>query len=284
VLLSTSNFPMNRKMSAEESVRMIAEAGFDAVDLDLTNLSRDPNEPFLRSTYLSDARRLRSVGDDLGIVFNQSHAPFQTKDIGDPFTEQFAATIVRSVEIAVEMNIPIIVMHQIAFEPVTRDEVQRNYEFLNSLVPKIRGSGVKIAIENTRRYYGPHRNLVPGATSYAESFKEFMQELDPEYFTCCVDVGHCGLVGEDTVHMIRTLGHDLVKALHIQDNDSVKDSHLLPFMGSLDIHAIMSALKEIQYDGDLTFEISFSRVPVELYPASLRYMENIGRYLMTLLK
>lgn len=275
---------MNRKMSAEESVRMISEAGFDAVDLDLTNLSRDPNEPFLKSTYLKDARRLRQLGDDLGIVFNQSHAPFQTSHSGYPYTEAFGDTIIRSVEIAVEMDIPIIVSHQLAFEPITNDEVQRNYKFLNSLIPKIEGSGVKIAIENTRRFYGPQRALVPGATSYAESFKEFMSHLDPRYFTCCVDIGHCGLVGENTEHMIRTLGHDLVKALHIQDNDSVADSHHLPFMGKLDIHAIMNTLKEINYDGDITFEISFSRVPTELYPASLRYMEQIGRYLMNLLK
>ena len=57
----------------------------------------------------------------------------------------------------------------------------------------------------------------------------------------------------DAPTMIRTLG-DSLAALHIHDNDQWKDSHGLPFTMKINFDAVIKALKEINYKGDLTLE------------------------------
>ena len=54
--------------------------------------------------------------------------------------------------------------------------------------------------------------------------------------------------------MIRALGGKRVKALHVHDNDLVRDVHTLPFTRKIDWDEVMTALKDIGYDGELTFE------------------------------
>lgn len=71
-------------------------------------------------------------------------------------------------------------------------------------------------------------------------------------------------------------------ALHIHDNDRLKDQHLLPYAGSLNWEKITTALRKISYKGDFTLEAInfFSGVPDELIMLSLCYAEQVGRFLI----
>ena len=53
--------------------------------------------------------------------------------------------------------------------------------------------------------------------------------------------------------MIRELGSRL-QALHIHDNDKHGDSHQIPFSMKIDFNEIAKALKDINYQGELTLE------------------------------
>jgi sugar phosphate isomerase/epimerase len=71
---------------------------------------------------------------------------------------------------------------------------------------------------------------------------------------------------------LRLLGSH-VRALHIQDNLGDTDSHLLPFLGSMNLDAVMHGLTDIGYNGYFTFEVGGIFTPADkrrLYPADTR--------------
>lgn len=128
----------------------------------------------------------------------------------------------------------------------------------------------------------PYNPIVDSTCAPAEEFAEYVDMMGSDRLVACLDVGHVGLVRRDLPHMIRTLGPRL-QALHIHDNDGKADLHTFPFArtGTVDFDAVTTALAEIGYQGDITFEANsfFLRVPEALVPSALRYLCDIGRYL-----
>ena len=91
---------------------------------------------------------------------------------------------------------------------------------------------------------------------------------------------------EGAVKLIKALGHDRLGALHVQDNDLFHDSHTTPFVGKINWYEIAKALKEINYKGHFTFENDdfFDNFPDQLIPQCLKFIEQIGRYLVKLIE
>jgi sugar phosphate isomerase/epimerase len=88
--------------------------------------------------------------------------------------------------------------------------------------------------------------------------------------------------------MIKLMGGDRIKALHVHDNDGKNDTHTLPYASSgvMDWDKITDALREIGYQGDLTYEADsfMSRFPAELLPDCERLMHAVGRHLIKMIE
>jgi glycerophosphoryl diester phosphodiesterase len=71
-----------------------------------------------------------------------------------------------------------------------------------------------------------------------------------------------------------------IEEKHVHDNDLVRDVHTLPFTQKIDWDEVMTALKDIGYDGELTFEadVFLSQFPDELAVHASRLMLEVGRY------
>lgn len=84
---------------------------------------------------------------------------------------------------------------------------------------------------------------------------------------------------EDFVH---GMDRQTLRLLHVQDTDFLDDRHQLPYLGSHDWDAFAAALGEMDYQGDLTFEIPnyFRRMPREVIPAALGLAHAVGRDLI----
>ena len=106
----------------------------------------------------------------------------------------------------------------------------------------------------------------------------YVDAVNPENFTACLDLGHCGLVGEDCASMIRDMGSRL-GCLHIHDNDHIHDSHTLPYLSKMDWTSILEALADIDYKGNFTYEAdSFLRLfPDSMLTECEKFMCGIGR-------
>jgi sugar phosphate isomerase/epimerase len=123
---------------------------------------------------------------------------------------------------------------------------------------------------------------MPNVCSLGEEFAEYYDALPKEHFSCCVDIGHCGLVGSTAGEMIRTLG-DRVACLHTHDNNEYDDLHYPPFMFDLNWDDIAKALAEIDYKGYITLESDcvYDQMPLDIVPYMAKYMcesaKKIGR-------
>lgn len=266
------------------ALEMIAEAGFDAVDLSFGKVN--PNDdPLHRPDREGFALSLAAHARELGIGFVQAHAPFRVK-YSDKFDRTTPAydDVVRTLEFAAAAGIPRVVVHALKTPPddlsLDYREVSRRYYL--SLAPYCEKLGVVIAVENlfyreerTGTYYG----LFPTPCMMTE----FVRSLnDRSCFSVCCDLGHTAVTGLAPEQYIRGMSADLLGSLHVQDTDFLGDRHTLPYMGKQDWDAICRALADIGYRGDFSFELPkyLAAYPDELLPAALEFAAATGRYLI----
>lgn len=275
MLISTEICSFEKYGTAEEVVAMLKGAGFDAYDYSMFYGHR--NNFVEDDRYVAKAKALRSFADGVGIKCNQSHAPFPTVREGDEqYNRKAFGHIARAIEICGILGGKNCVVH-----PWNNYNAEQNAEIFFRLIPYAEAAGVTICTENMWNWNGEKECVAPAACSDAEDFVKHLRAVNSPYLKACLDLGHAEMTGLGTsaVEMIRALGDDLV-CLHIHDNDRRHDSHALPFTRDMDFYAIISALKEIGYKGDITFEADqfARRFPRELIPAAAEFMCSIGKY------
>ncbi len=237
----------------ERAIELFAKAGFDAWDFSMFEMARydwatgkiiRTNHPLALDNYAEFAKRLRKVGEDLGIVCNQSHAPFPTrcKEIRDYYKRAIECTAIAGGEICV-------------IHPDNDKSAEENALTYFELLPFAKEHGVKIATENMWNWDNALNQASKAACSHHEDFLKHVEAVNDEYFGACLDIGHAEMRGLNTsaVDCIKTLNNRLI-ALHIHDNDKHRDKHAIPFSMSIDFDEIVKALKEIDYKGYFTLE------------------------------
>lgn len=282
MILSTQTDCLGSTVNDFEAVKMIAAAGFDAVDFSMFGMT-DENNILNTSEYKTYIKELKTTGEGSGVFFNQSHAPFPSCRYGnDSYNSRLFKTIVRSLEISGMLGIRVSVVHPTQ-TPKGIDQKEYNTEFYNRLIPYAKEYGVIIAIENMFTDSWLLRRKLPNVCSLGPEFAEYIDALDSEYITACLDIGHCGLVGGNPAQMVRELGTARLTALHVHDNDYVNDLHTMPFTQKIDWDEVTEALREINYSGDFTYECDYflHKLPAELRADGLKLMERVGRYLIS---
>ena len=251
--ISTEIGSASKILGEEKAVEYIAKAGFDAWDFSMFAMCRydykerhiiKTDHPLAGKDYLKFARKLRQIGLDNGIVCNQSHAPFPT------YCPEIRAHYERAIECTAEAGGEICIIH-----PDNYKSAEENAEIYEELLPFAKSCGVKIATENMWNWDKVLDRASRSACSHHDDFVKHIDLVNDEYFVACLDIGHAEMYGLETsaAQCIRALGHRL-KALHIHDNDLRLDSHQIPFSMKIDFDAVVAALREINYSGDLTLE------------------------------
>ncbi|MBQ1186103.1 MAG: sugar phosphate isomerase/epimerase [Clostridia bacterium] len=286
MLLSNLTQWVGSNLSAKEAVKINAEAGFDAYDISLFQLTRDENYEFNAPDYVEKAKALREYADSLGIVCNQSHAPYPSSTGKEEEDKVIFEKIVRAMEIASILGAKIIVVHpkqHLCYPDYPEELFKLNVEFYKSLVPYCEKFGIKVATENMWQYNNGFKAPSDSACSRAWEFNKYIDAVDSEWIVGCLDIGHVSLMATDIPEFIRQMGNKRLQALHVHDTDFKYDKHTLPFMEKIDYHAVCKALAEIDYQGDFTYEADafYRGKPKELYLATTKYMCEVGRYLIS---
>jgi sugar phosphate isomerase/epimerase len=120
----------------------------------------------------------------------------------------------------------------------TRAAARRSIEELQRTAQPL---GVQIAVE-----------VIPNELSRAGSIVHFVED-DMNGVGICLDFGHAHLDG-DVVDAVETVSEHLI-ATHVHDNRGRGDDHLLPFEGTIDWAAVLTAVQKVGYDGPFMFEI-----------------------------
>jgi hypothetical protein len=127
--------------------------------------------------------------------------------------------------------------------------------------------------------YGGRRRRYCGGDP--DELVDLVDSFKDESLGMCIDTGHAHASGIYVPDFIRLAGKRL-KCTHIDDNFADKDSHLPPFMGTVDWKGTMKALREIGYDGDFSFEIGPQRTPFACRDTWYRYIYSLGMDLLSL--
>lgn len=264
MIISTQTSAPCRRYGEQEGVRFLCELGYDALDYSMF-LMKEDNNILNTPNFESHILELKDIAESYGKFFNQAHAMFPSlKDGDDEYNEKYFPRVARGVEIAGILGATSVVVHPVAFE---KDQFEKNMEMYHKLEPIAKEYGVKIALENMWGRDGETKKIIPNVCSTAEDFPKYVDALNPDYFTACLDLGHCGLVGDSAPNMIRALGHNRLTCLHIHDNDNIADWHFPPFTMKMEWKKIVAALKEIDYTGDFTLEADglIERLPDEMF-------------------
>ena len=272
------HFP-RKAFGDERALQVIREAGFEALDFTFYWLPED-EDPLNQPNYAQYARKLRAVADDCGLFVTQAHAPFVFNSTDTPEKQAHdLRNLHRSLEFAAILGANSIVVHNVTTENPA-DFRSYNLDFYNGFADECRAHGIKIAVENL--WSMKDNKVVGGRLSTPEELSAFLDQLDPACFCACIDVGHSAIVGQNPGDFIRKLGTPKLQALHIQDTDLMRDSHMLPFLGKHNWEDITKALAEADYQGDFSLEVfNFTRnIPKEELPLALKLASRIAHHLI----
>lgn len=285
--LSTTTYFLAQRFSFKDSIKIIKEAGFDAYDMSLTCMHNNPGRcVFCEDDYLETAKELRRYADEIGIVCNQAHAPFEWRLFDAEREKRLDEMVLRSIEIASVLGAQVIVIHPkqyMVYSDHAEELFDINVQYYKKLIPYAQKYNIKIALENMYQCNNGANTPTDSTCSRAWEFCKYLDAINSEWIVGCLDIGHASLMAADIPEFIRTLGNKRLKALHVHDTDFVGDRHTLPFMHNIDYIAVAKALGEIGYDGDFTFEADefYKGKPQALYKSTARYMCEVGRFLIS---
>lgn len=284
MLLSTTTNVLGRRFGEAEAIKILAQAGFDAFDYCVFT-NKDDSQVY-GDNYKEYIAELAQTAKKYNIICNQAHAHFPAKRWGDEeYNKAAFAKVIRGMEAAAMLGAKVIVVHPLGGFPEEMSEedvMEKNIEFYNSLLPYCKKFNIKVALENVFIEDKKRGHYIGGTCGYGKDFKKYMDNLDPTWFVACLDVGHISISGEEAYDAIRVLGKKHLHALHIHDNDYLYDSHRLPYTGKFEWEKILTALAEIGYEDDFTFEADnfLGGFPNELLPEASAFMCKVGRYMI----
>ena len=278
--LSASVVAIAGKLGYPEAMRAIKAAGFGAYDFPLRSLTKEPDAPLMREDYPDFLRQVRQAAGEAGLVCSLAHATFPPEKYGDEeYNKATFARIVREIEAAAFLGAPIIVVHAVKPLPKGVDAIAENLRFYRSLIPYSEKYNIKIGVENLFELDELRDRRKPCCIGTSDKLAAFVDLLNDDRFTVCMDVGHAAINVEDPQDAIRTLGKR-IGCVHIHDNDFVNDLHTIPYLGKADWDEICKAFAEVGYKGDFTSETGFvNAFPAELIPAALKFEATIFRHL-----
>ena len=231
--------------------------------------------------------KIAEAADKTGIELIQAHSPMGRAILGD---DAFVADTMRCVDACGAWGIENLVVHSGYARGLSREETfEKNKAFFMPLLERAEKYGVNILVENFNKMHYDDIFWIDNAADLLC----MIERVNHPLFHAVWDVGHANLQQMPQDEQLRLLGSH-VRALHIQDNMGDKDTHLVPFLGTLNLDSVMNGLADIGYNGYFTFEVGaffapaqnrrqyprdnrLLSAPTELRDAFERYLYELGK-------
>ncbi len=250
----------------EEALTMAKEIGYKKIDFD--------------GNGCKDIDAARALIDSCGMTVNQSHAPcnfYSQNDYGD-----FAKSLMRSIERCHKLGSKIFVVHGNQMDRskpyVTSEVLEFNYRLYAPIVEYAANNGMKVAFENTIS-----SEKQPSYCANPEELISLTEKFaDSGAVGICWDLGHGNVMFDPNSIEEMAKTKDWLISTHVHDNYFGKDMHGIPFIGNLDWNAAMKTLKDMNYQGDFTFEFVYKNYPDALFMDMMKFAYKAGQYLLSL--
>ena len=284
----------------EAGVAFIKECGFEAVDLDLSNHFKDTYDKETGTSFFDNDletvcqyyKPLKESMKANGLTFAQSHGMYPLYIQGEDLkNESVLRASARMLELCQYLGCPAVVFHPwTGVNLRTEEEIEINLRMYRYLMPTAKRTGVKICLENLFGRKGIV--CIEGACADAKEAAWYIDTLNAEagedVFGFCLDTGHANVLGKNLYQYITILGKRLT-ILHINDNMGSEDNHMIPYTQldrqgsktSVDWDGFLRGLKEIGYEGDLSFETfrGIGMLPRAVRKEGFSLVSAIGRYM-----
>lgn len=255
--------------SQRQSLRLIREAGFRYADYSF-GFDHQTRSGVYDPDFEAYIRELSTAAKNMGITLVQAHSPMG-RPLNDP-DGYFLADTIRCVDACGAWGIPNLVVHSGYTPGLTKEETfEANKKFFQPILKRAEVYGVNILVENFDKMCIEGLYWIDNATD----LRTLIDLTDHPLFHAVWDAGHANMQEMPQDEELALLGSH-VKALHIQDNRGDRDAHLLPFLGTMNLDALMNGLQNIGYDGYFTFEVGGIFTPKDQrrpYPADTRLAE-----------
>ena len=180
-----------------------------------------------------------------GISVLQAHLIFPSNIVTDPSVSDL---LVRQIEMLSAMGVRAAVLHGDPMKDSDipySEKIEKNIVALREFLPKVEHFGVRICIENLQ-------NIFKGI----DEILYVIDRVGSDILGVCLDTGHLNITKTSSQREFILKAGDLLGALHIADNEGEIDQHIVPFgRGNVDFFEVVSALREIAYDGLFNYEI-----------------------------
>lgn len=262
-----------------EALRLVRDGGFDTVDFSMMTMKRRSDEGDDHALWI---RQRRDYCDSLGLVINQTHAPFFE---GRPMPEGYTERLLQCVEDSAVLGADCLVVHADTwYEPEYiqwdyNKVLNAVYEVFAPVVELAEKLGVKIAMETLHEWMGNlyHRTRL---CTFVEELDDIIGKFQSDAVGVCWDFGHAALVyKEDQFQAMKRLKSRII-ATHVHDNSFKYDNHNLPYQGSIRWDEGLKTLAELGYDGDLTMELGYGALPDSLVSEFIRYAHKVGEHMV----
>lgn len=302
--ISIQNSSTIWEIGAEKTYRLFRDAGFEAIDWGLErflppsvlyagnfagySILEKPLDEIL--AYLEP--ELKEIRKN-GLTITQAHAPFPSHSVKQSGVYPFMFKIYENcIRLCDAVGCKNLVIHGISYQKRdysnTAEEIEEmNWKLYTSLIPVLQETNVTVCLENLFSGSPNSRGSewVEGhcANPYAavKLIDALNAEAGKECFGLCLDTGHLNLLHTDPRAYISLLGKR-IKALHIHDNNGVNDLHIAPYNGNIIWKEYYTTLRQIGYEGDLSFETSsqttLQNIEEELLPSQLKAIAEIGNF------
>lgn len=207
---------------------------------------------------------------DSSITFNIAHAPIHYPFFFNTYYKRddidtLKNRILKSLDISKEIGVKRIVIHVGTY--LDKDynydinkSIEHNIKYLEPFVKKAIENNILIAIENGTQMEKDDplfKNTAPYIDELIRIVEYYNKKYDKEVLGVCFDFGHANVGNLDMYNEIVKIGNKLI-VTHIHDNYGT-DSHNQPFDGNVNWDDVRKALTDINYNGELTSEVRYSK-------------------------
>lgn len=261
------NYPLS------EAIRRTAAAGFDGIDI-WGGRPHAYRKDLSESEIVSLHQILKEEGLAVAsFIPAQFRYPTSLCSPNEIIRRDSVSYIQDSIETADALGAPLVSIcpgHTLYGQRI-EDGMERLSDSLCAIVEFATRYDMRIAIEPADKY---ETDLLPTCAAALE----LVNKLGYANLGVLLDNGHAHVVGEAAADAVRLLGDKLFH-VHVDDNNGLRDQHLVPGEGNFEFPPFIAALRETGYAGFLGVELGWDYTidpdpAAQLTPDRIKKLQN----------
>lgn len=221
----------------EDRINLIKESGFDSVFLYSQYKPKEYIDLIARSTLKIESLHLPYKKIIEGKSVNSRYVNILWEEV--PEAQIYVKELIEEVEFAHNYDINIVVMHITGGDnpPQMKESGVMNIEKVLNTCEKY---NIILCLENLRRL---------------DYLEYVFSSLHSDKLKFCFDSGHANCMTKNIKNFPWDKFGDKLYYLHLNDNNGVKDQHLIPFKGNIDWDELMKIIYKYGNNIGLTLEV-----------------------------